>query len=165
MTIRKYLLGVVIVLLIAVVLLSIDDELDKDAEAYLSQSHIMKYSKAFVYMLGIAANEKEDPWRVGELLLASIREAENRYFNEGEEFDYTDYPAVKQLPVPSGELFCRGGDGGCIEARVNSEYDPDAILNEHAILLERYYTYMRLKDYKTLSRPTVFVTLPHLDYP
>lgn len=56
MTIRKYLLGVVIVLLIAVVLLSIDDELDKDAEAYLSQSHIMKYSKAFVYMLGIAAN-------------------------------------------------------------------------------------------------------------
>jgi len=161
----KIFTGIVVFLAVAVLLLQIDDDLDDDVQRFLAQSKIEGDSKAYRYLLGMAASKDEQPLVAGSRILKKIRAAEDKYFNKDvKPEDFLDYSDEKILAYPEDELFCLGIDEGCISHRMSKEHDLDAVINTHSILLERYQTFLKMNDYHNLSKPMQYVTFPPYGY-
>lgn len=165
---KKILTRVALITLLALVvsalLLQIDDELDPEAKTMLDSLQYGGESQAYFYLLGIDAASNKDPIEVGKVLYASIKEAEVKYFDEGQEYEYEGLDDKKDLPLPGGEAFCQLNAEECIGYLLGGEYDIREILNKYAVLKERYSQLIKLDDYKSLSRPVLMMRFPSYQY-
>jgi len=161
---NKLLIGILVLVVVSVLLLQIDDDLDPGAMRLLELSQSKGDSKAYLYLMGIVASADEDPLQVGKDILESIREGEDDSLSEKKEFECQDDPDEKKLPLPDGEAFCGSREKACLEYIFSDDYNLKAILSSHAILFDRYREYLKLNDYKTLTRPTLLEPIPHYEY-
>lgn len=161
---KKSLIGIILFSVITTLLLQIDDDLNPEVATLLEQAKPAEHSEAYLYLLGIVATEGEDPLTVGKQLFTLIQQAEKNYTFGDESFDYQGYPEDKKLALPQGELFCSGWDDGCWQSIFSNEYDIDQTLKTHALLLERYHVFLKMDDYRSLSRPILLETFPAFHY-
>ena len=62
--------------------LQFDDSLDPAVHDLLSKVEIKQESNAYLYLLGISAPEKEDPFLIGQKIFAAFQEDEEKFFNK-----------------------------------------------------------------------------------
>ena len=160
-------LAILLFIISSILLLQIDDDLDPQAQSMYEQATAHKESEAYLYSLGILAAADEKPEVVGKALMASIRAAEKKYFENPhtQKFEYEDYPAEKSLPLP--EL------GACVYTEKDCEYTDklfthpfniEALPEEQRVLLKRYKKLIAMKDFHTLSLPHIASRLPALPH-
>ncbi|PHS26798.1 MAG: hypothetical protein COA83_01920 [Methylophaga sp.] len=161
---KKILIGIILFGIIAALLLQIDDDLDPEVAIFLEQAEPAKHSDAYVYLLGIVAAEDEEPLELGNQLLNAMRQAEDGYKFGDETFEFEAYPEDKKLILPTGELFCKSWQEGCWQAVFDNKHERDQALKTHAVLLQRYQTFIKTPDYQTLSKPRLTEVYPPFQY-
>lgn len=160
--------GVFLFIITVILLLQIDDDIDPKAQSMFEQATAHKESKAYLYLFGMQAAIDEDPEVVGKALMASVRDAEKRYFvnpRTNKYFGYVDYPSEKKLPLP--ELgTCKGNENKCeyIDKLFSYQFDLEALSAEQKTLLERYNRFLSMKDLNTLPLPLLEAPLPPFQY-
>lgn len=154
-------------MIVAVLLLQIDDELNLDAVIILDQAQPAESSDAYLYLLGIMVAESEDPLTVGKQLFTRIQQQEEKYDGAVEQqFTYDeDYPVEKRLPLPNGDLFCKPGDDiTCWEQIFNNHQAIPLVLQENMTVLTRYQKFVSMADYHILTKPSINAPLPYYSY-
>lgn len=149
------------------VLMQRDEKLTPDVITLLDSATAAKTSQAYLYLLGILAHEGEDPLETGKRIFASIQQGEQNMPDALSEFHYQAYPLERQLPQPTGKLFCRTGqDEGCLDELFSSDNQASIkdVLKNNTILLERYRTFIQMDDFHTLSKPQTHEVFPPYAY-
>ncbi|MCF6190846.1 MAG: hypothetical protein L3J51_10225 [Cocleimonas sp.] len=160
-------LAILLFIISAILLLQIDDDLDPQAQSMYEQAMAHKESEAYIYLLGMQAGVGEKPEIVGKALMASIREADKKYFANPhtQEFEHEDYTDEKRLPLP--EL------GSCIYTEKDCEYTDklfdysfnlESLPEEQKVLLKRYKKLIAMRDFHTLPLPHIYTPLPTFQY-
>lgn len=160
----KYVVLIFILFALLIWGLRIDDALSPQAEALQAKWQLQEKSEAYLYLMGIMANSKEDPILVGRERLKEEKKAELAYRMHGEDFQFYQYPAEKQLPLPEGDLICNFWDKDCLATIHQHSQQIDALLKQHQILLKRYQTYLQFNDFATLFYPFLMEPYPHYSY-
>lgn len=155
---------VIFVIIVIIVGLQIDDDLEPAVKGMLDKAQARGNGGAYYYLMGLDAAAGEDPVKVGKMVYASILQGEEEYLNNGEEFDYQKYPDELRLPLPDSRYFCSGWDAGCIESLFQDSSDLDEIIDNHAVLIERYREFNLFNEFSTLSRPSLFEPFPAYQY-
>lgn len=164
-TVLGILAGIGILALLAVLWLQTDDELNPQAKALLERVAIEGESRAYRYLMGIFADEGEDPGKVGARLVADIRNAQERDAPLSiEGLDYLHYPEHRKLALPEGPRFCRWADAGCVEQVFAAPATLQQTLETHAVLLQRYQQFLTFDDYATLTIPAADEPFPPFRY-
>lgn len=149
-----------------IVLLPIDDELEPEAVSWRQSANDTRDVKdnGYYYLMGITAPQSEDPEAAGKALVEAYWQAEQEFLNGGlEEFPSFDTGSPeKELPLPSGDYYCRIQDTGCFDRLANADLDTE--LRAHAVLLERYLRYSRFEIIKPLVKPSIYEQLPVYSY-
>lgn len=136
-----------------------DAPLEPQAQAWLDavEARQAGSSEAFDWMLGLDAPLDVDPRQLGH----QRREAHAAQLASGSGAT----PAIFEtpdgsLPVPAAEQICHVAEATCL-ARIDAgELDPQRLLNEYAVLLQRYRQALALVDYRTLTAPGPNEPLP-----
>jgi len=157
--VKKILLLIVSCLLALFIILSIDDELSDETKALLRLTPQVSDSPAFIYSLGMFAASDDNPAVVGKSLL---REYQKQALDES--YQVNEYPQTQQLPLPTGELFCRFQEDECLSKLFHAHYDIAALNKKHAVLLQRQTTFYDFSEYATLTKPLVIERIPPLQY-
>ncbi|WNO10735.1 hypothetical protein [Teredinibacter sp. KSP-S5-2] len=137
----------------------IDDDLSDDSLALLERLDGDSESTAYFYLMGIFANENEDPIEVGRVLVK-----EYQAYEKDDSYKVVEYPRENKLPLPDGELFCHIWKKGCLERLFDSDTEIEALLNDHATLLTRIGKFHSFDEYRTLTKPTVSEVYPEYMY-
>jgi len=166
--IKSIFIAIFVFIIIAILLLQIDDDLDPKAQSMYEQATAHKESEAYLYLLGIEAAVDEKPEVVGKALMASMREAEKKYFAAPyviQSFEYDGYPSDKKLPLPSLGT-CKGKDNNCehVDKLFSYPFDLGALPAEQKVLLERYEKLIAMKDFNTLALPHIEAVFPAFQY-
>jgi len=162
----KTLLGLAIVIAISVGLLQVDDDLEVEAEQYLSLAEPEKSSDAYLYLLGIMADKGDSPLVYGKEIFKEVRKAEEDYFKSGDvpnPYSYP-YPEDTNIEKPVGNNICSSWNSDCFEQRFSKTYDLDALLKKHKTLMGRYIKLMSMNDYHTLTKSSYFEPFPNYLY-
>lgn len=155
---KKYILGFFI--LVGLFFFSqIDDDLSDDSLALLKRLDGDSESTAYFYLMGIFANENEDPIEVGRALVK-----EYQTYEKDDSYKVVEYPWENKLPLPDGELFCHIWNKGCLEKLFDSDTEIEKLLNAHAILVARIDKFHTLNDYRSLAKPTFSEVFPEYTY-
>lgn len=157
-------LVVLSLLTVGIVVLQIDDDLDPGAAQWIEKIQVEKSSDAYLYLLGIVAAKGENPKQVGKEIYDSIRVAEQQSSNVTLPIEYADYPQENKLALPSGDLCCATSEEGCFKKIFQNTAALESELHQHALLLSRYRTFIKLNDYAILSRPAMLEPLPPYQY-
>ncbi len=160
---KKILSGAILILVAGVLALQIDDDLDPRVLAFLDKTKTTE-SDAYYYLLGMPASAEDDPVRVGREIYKSIRQAEEKYFMNPEEFDFDDYPLAKKLRLPEGDLFCKSWEAGCLAGLFRSKENFEKWISDYQVLLKRYDKFLGFEEYATLSRPMIAEPRPEYWY-
>jgi len=158
-------LAILLFIISSILLLQIDDDLDPQAQSMYEQAIAHKESEAYLYLLGMQAAADEKPEVVGKTLMASIRAAEKKYFENPhtQTFEYEDYPAEKSLPLP--ELgACAEKDCEYTDRLFAYPFNLEVLPEEQKVLLKRYKKLIAMRDFHTLSLPHIYVRLPAFQY-
>ena len=165
---KSIFLAILLFIISAILLLQIDDDLDPQAQSMYEQTMAHKQSEAYLYLLGIEAAADEKPEVVGKSLMASVREAEKKYFahphaNQG--FEYDGYPSDKKLPLPELSS-CKAEVNNCeyVDKLLAYQFDLEALPEEQKVLLKRYKKIIVMRDFHTLSLPHIYTVFPPFQY-
>jgi len=140
-------------------MLSIDDELSDQAKVLLKLTPKVSDSPAFIYSLGMFAASDDHPAIVGKVLLEEYKKQEL-----DESYQVNEYLKTQQLPLPTGELFCRLQENECLSKLFHANDDTAALNQKHAVLLQRQTTFYDFSEYATLTKPLVIEKTPPLQY-
>ena len=140
-------------------MLSIDDELSDEAKALIQLIPQVNDSPAFIYSLGMFAASSDNPASAGQVLLEKYKKQEL-----DESYQVNEYPQAQQLPLPTGELFCRFQEDECLSKLFHADFDIDALYKKHQVLLQRQATFYEFSEYATLTKPSAFERTPPLQY-
>lgn len=148
-------------LLVAALLLlaQLDDELSPEAEAFISRIDTSGGSEAYLYLLGIYANEDDSPEKVGRQLLAEYRQQERN-----DAYEIIDYDESKKLALPTKAFTCGAWEEDCLRNLLESELNTDDLRMKHEILLSRSDRFHDFSEYKTLTMPSVKERIPPYQY-
>lgn len=69
---------------------------------------------------------------------------------------------IASLPLPEGELFCKTAEDACLQRLMASPSAVATVLRENAVLADRYRTFIAMKDFAPLARPSL--TEPYRPY-
>ena len=150
----KALFGLITVLVAIILLLQIDDELSPEASAVLQTVDWQTPNDAYLYYLGIGAKLEEDPLERGEQILSEIREYEAGYDSIDSFDEVPDSISRSELELPDYDGFCGARDKGCI-ASLFVEHDVPLNDPTMVVVKNRYLAFMRLRGFRTLSKPHV----------
>ena len=157
---KKAVFFILLLLAMLVFASQLDDKLDPEVIRLVNKANTAAESDAYLYLLGITANESEDPAEVGRRLFEQYQIHENDSTHE-----IIEYPESKKLPLPNGELFCMSSKEGCLERLFAATYDElKAPLSKHAVLLARRGTLHSLGDFATLAKPDIAERIPEHNY-
>lgn len=140
--------ALVLSVVVALLLLQLDDELSPGAERFLARVDSSADSPAYRYLAGLAVAAEEDPLSVVAAL--PVLPGDNAY--------------PQQLPLPEGAGFCALREEGCLATLLSATADSDALLREHAVLLQRAEHFWTFDEYRTLTTPALEEPFPPFVY-
>lgn len=157
---KRVLVVLVGVLLTLVMVVKYDAELSDSARALLDQAKSDGDSPAYLYALGLAAGEGEEPAALGRRLL-------DHYHAVAPEDFYEDfvYEKAGRLSLPESELFCAPLTRHCLRAIFTSDYDVESLVAEHRILVDRLERFHAFDEFETLAQPAAhmpFLPFTHI---
>lgn len=141
-----------------VLLGQIDDELAPEANALLAKLEAPAQSEAYLYLLGIDANEQDSPEKAGSRLLAVWQQR-----GEREPDQLPAHEDSEPLPLPMGELFCRTWEKGCLARLFSADTDMEG-LKTHSVVVERSIKFHAFQEYRTLITPSIDEPIPPFQY-
>lgn len=139
----KIIIGILAVLLTAILLLQIDDDLHPDIPPILATYNAPEDNDAYFYLLGLDAPADTDPTTFGKQKLT-----DKNYDND-----------LPKLPIPSGSLFSHNDNATFLTSAFTSDTIAETLEN-NAVLLARYETFIAMDGYQTASTPSVDEPLP-----
>ena len=154
----------IIVLILAVLLLQIDDDLDPVAAQLISKAEPAGKHDSYAYLWGIDASANEDPYEVGKSLITSIKRSEAAGGITLDRVRYEQYPEAKKLPLPKDSLICTVKDAGCIEKMFKGGGNIDRLVQNNATLISRYNNFNSLDQYNTQTKAHLSESFPSYIY-
>ena len=139
----KIIIGILAVLLTAILLLQIDDDLHPDIRPILATYNAPEDNDAYFYLLGLDAPADTDPTAFGKQKLTN-----KNYDND-----------LPKLPIPNGSLFSHNDNATFLTSAFTSDTIAETLEN-NAVLLARYETFIAMEGYQTASTPSVDEPLP-----
>lgn len=156
----KKLLYILVPALVLTILVSqVDDRLSEEAVELIDRIDTNGTSESYLFLLGIFAEEHEDPLHAGKDLLAEYRKLE-----ADELYDIAEYPDSRKLALPKGDEFCRTWEEGCLEYIFSAEIDATNLIKNHSVLVSRSNRFQNFNEYQTLSKPTLSQPFPPYQY-
>ncbi len=157
-----------IIIIVAILLLQIDDELNPSIADYVSLAEPTGGSNAYFYLLGIDATEGEDPIEIGKQMFEIRRQISSGIFfppnDEQWELLQNPIPNRPKLPLPKGDVFCRGFDHECAKTVFNKDLDIAKILSANTVQLERYKSFLKLTNYQELAKSSPWFSPPNYEF-
>lgn len=157
---KKILLIVIVpsILLALVLLGQIDDTLSPEAVELIGQFKEPQESQAYLYLLGIYASKNDDPVEVGKRLFEEYKKQES-----DDSYELVEYEQSKKISLPSGDLFCKVWEEGCLARLFDSEFD-EKLQATHGLLISRVNAFYDFDEYTTLTKPSIMEPYPHYRY-
>lgn len=157
-------LSALLVLALAVVCWAWLRDAPPSAEVELWQQQVQDAegeSRAYLYLNGLDAPIGQAPEVLGRARLD-----EYQRWSAGRAVVAGDFQAqpVTTLAAPSGELLCRIEASGCFEALLAQGSQLLAVEAQYGILRERYWRFLQLNDYRTLTSISAAEPVPPLAY-
>lgn len=137
----------------------IDDELSSEATRLISLVDFEGESDSYLFLMGLHANEGQDPIELGRNLLAEQRKKEVDSSYVERKPDESLY-----MPRPDGPLFCRIRDEGCLARLFSEQIDIERLSQEHAALMQRMEKFHSFTEFKTLTKPSLDEIYPRYQY-
>ena len=118
-------------------------------------------SRSYLYLNGIDAPLDEQPEALGE---ARLQHYERWHAGRGvTDGDYSA-PIVASLPFPEGRLFCRIEAPDCFEGLLAQADLGSHIAPDWFVLQRRYWDFLNMDDYRTLTSVSLAEPVPRLTY-
>jgi len=118
-------------------------------------------SRAYLFLNGIDAPFDEQPEALGK---ARLQHYERWYAGRGvTDSDYSG-PTVASLSLPEGRLFCRIEALGCFDSLLAQADLGSRISPDWFALQRRYWDFLNMDDYRTLTSVSVAEPVPRLTY-
>ena len=118
-------------------------------------------SRAYLFLNGIDAPFDEQPEALGK---ARLQHYERWYAGRGvTDSDYSG-PTVASLSLPEGRLFCRIEALGCFDSLLAQADLGSRIAPDWFALQRRYWDFLNMDDYRTLTSVSVAEPVPRLTY-
>ena len=118
-------------------------------------------SRAYLFLNGIDAPFDEQPEALGK---ARLQHYERWYAGRGvTDSDYSG-PTVASLSLPEGQLFCRIEALGCFDSLLAQADLGSRIAPDWFALQRRYWDFLNMDDYRTLTSVSVAEPVPRLTY-
>ncbi|MEM9102880.1 MAG: hypothetical protein AAGB12_11220 [Pseudomonadota bacterium] len=133
-----------------------DEKLNVDIEKNISQNlkSIDTNSNGFLYFLGFHASRETLPTDLGRWLIQGVHTQKNAYkglWNISE----VQLPNVQNtLPLPDASLPCSLLSKHCIIDNFYEKQNLQKLINEHQLLLQRFYALLRKTKFTTLTAPS-----------
>lgn len=144
-------------------LFQIDDELSPGAEQWLTLAQEKysqpQHSEAYIYLLGMMANELDAPALVGRQRYLAYKQAEDKLNSAFDVIEYDDYPQDKRLVLPDNDEYCDLYKPECFEQLSTSAINTER-LKQHDLLQQRYLHFIALNDFQTLYKPYLNAEFP-----
>ena len=121
-----------------------DDNLSDESMSLYKNNEI---SESALYLLGIFADEKENPIDEGKKLLVEVQRSIDDGFYKG----FFEYSFNVEEYYPKGEIFCDVQQSGCIDKLFNADIDIDRLLNRHETLMERSTVFLDFDEFQILE--------------
>ncbi|GAA0820932.1 hypothetical protein GCM10009111_27160 [Colwellia asteriadis] len=152
---------IVILLFVSTLVLiaQIDDELSSQSNELMAYIETPVYNEAYFYLLGFYANKNDEPADVGKALFKQYQQLE---LNDS--YQVVEYEQAKKLPLPSGELFCRAWEEGCLALLFSSDLSDELQQTDYQVLLARVNHFHQFNHYQTLTKPLITEVFPPLQY-
>ena len=132
----KIIIGILAVLLTAILLLQIDDDLHPDIPPILATYNAPEDNDAYFYLLGLDAPADTDPTAFGKQKLT-----DKNYDND-----------LPKLPIPSGSLFGHNDNATFLTSAFTSDTIAETLEN-NAVLLARYETFIAMEWLSNSKHP------------
>lgn len=118
-------------------------------------------SRAYLFLNGIDAPFDEQPEALGADRLQHYER-----WHAGRGVTDSDYsgPSVASLPLPEGRLFCRIEAPGCFDRLLEQADLGSRIAPDWFALQRRYWDFLNMDDYRTLTSVSLAEPLPRLTY-
>lgn len=140
-------------LVIAGLLLQIDDELQPEVIQFMSLSESQDENKAYFYLLGLTSKEGDDPLLIGQKIYQDIKQQQaeiNADKNAQQSIDITQYD---KLALPKSPLLCAYIKANCFEHIFNHLAEIPSLVTSTEVFVQRYLTYSAFSEFHTLSQP------------
>lgn len=147
-------LGLAVVAL--VLLLQIDDDLNQESKELLDRVDWQTPNDSYPYLMGLNTKLGEDPRAIGDDIVAELRELEANYSNlesaeEAPSLRDRETLALSELPH-----FCSlSYDENCL-SNLFSQAELMSFSPEMRELRKRYWHFLAMDDFRTLSRPHIY---------
>ena len=153
----KTLIKILSFVILAVLLMQIDDDLNDEVVAFISlhEQRASRESQAYLYLNGIAAlEEKEIIARGARLLAASLgKTSDAKKLSKGDKL---------ATPDDKDEMYCHLADAGCLGNIIDSSSRWGNEINKFSVITERYEKFISYPEFTTLSKATA--NAPMVDY-
>jgi|TARA_Y100000310_G_scaffold343548_1_gene451744 hypothetical protein len=154
MSLRKLLALFAIPALLAAIfmLFSGDETLAPEVAAWLVNpaEKVKDEDNGYIYLIGILAGEKDDPYQVGLQTIDSLttREQDSGFYRavKAEEHRPSD-----QLELPQSRLLCARGRPDCLTRILQRSDEIEQLLKGNRVLLDRYRSFLTHANYETSS--------------
>lgn len=153
----RVVLFVVLSFLFLLFTLQQDDELGTESESLIARFTEDKTSEAYLYLLGIYAQEGDDPIALGKQILEASSSPE-------QSGDLFNYPDSKKLSLPEGDGFCMFDDENCIGYLFSGSVKVARLIENYRELLERSDRFFQYDEYRTMAQPTPDEIYPEYKY-
>jgi len=161
---KKIAISLLLVLAAIIAALQIDDDLHPEAAIWIKQVNANADSQAYYYLMGIFASSDEDPLDIGLQRYQTIQAHQEKLNTNNNAASFEDYPDEKKIQLPTGELFCKYWEEGCLQSLLKSDVDRQALLPKHSVLLQRYQKFMEFEEFHTMTKPELTEPLSPFQY-
>lgn len=145
-------------LIVAVIAAQMDDNVNPEVLRFIEMTQSTEDTPAFFYLLGIPANEAASPEAVGRAIYENIKEAPDNY-----RYD-TEVHLDNKLSLPSDGAICHLTAPDCIQKITSNASTFANDVKTHAVLIDRYTTFMAYERYVTLTEPNINEVTPSFQY-
>ena len=151
--IKTFFIGPIVIIL---VLLLLDDELEPEAQTWMSQANklLKAENDAYYLMQGLLAPANSNPIDFGR------KKHQQLLFNVNIKRDQSDQtvaliPQQKLLAIPKHTELCTISKKKCFFKTVQSKAELISLTNKNRLLIERYDQFLNTNDFKDLTPPLV----------
>lgn len=144
---QQALLKTLLALLVPVTLLaliSLDDAPDSGIEGFLAWQDALPVNASWRYAMGFEAPADRDPLALGRHRILAYEAALAADPDPDNGSPLVDPYEFEKYDIPDHPLFCKLQEKGCLAALQSAGREGATLLRRHALLLERYRTWVEL---------------------
>jgi uncharacterized membrane protein YhaH (DUF805 family) len=158
--VMKTLAKVFSLVILAVLLLQIDDDLNVEVTEYvlLIEDRVANGSEAYLYLTGITAVEEKNILSQGSRLLRSYNNSSKNIFSslrDAEKLNIDEKTNnVKKLITPDNKnkMYCQLSDSGCLSSINDSSSNWKNEIKKFSVITKRYEKFISYPEFTTLTR-------------